>query len=886
MAEETDKELLELANKLDAREAKRQVKKAQTKTNKSFFTNLNYGLATLMGLPVDLPTAGLKLVGALPTDYDPVGGAVRYRDLMRKGGMALPEEGSSPEGWRARLGRLTGESLVPAGALFARGGQLANKTTTALTPFQTSLVQSFNKPGRTATGEAFAIAGATAGGEIAEKYFPDSQAAGVLGELAGSLTPAAAVGVVNALPSVKFGQAAIEGGKKLKEDFTPAGSRRRAERRAQQLAMDPEQAVEELSSESILKLDPLTQSGDVGMMSLLKAIEKQGQKQGDKFANEISDITQESMMIARKELLGKGDPTAVTNYFDNLLSHAGARSAQAISRLEPDASDVQISRRVRDEVERAYSQANNVENAMYSKLPNDASGNPNNIVETFRNILDGRSASADPDDIPAFVYQLIGDYKKPSKPSGTTPNLTTRNLEPEFKPGVSIKNPDLANLKDLRSRLSKAQQGERVKPNPNRNKIRILGELKEEVLNTLEDISPEYKDAVDYSRELNKKFTQGKIGEMLSLERRGADRVTPEGTLDFLVGGNPDEVRLGMDQLKEASPEAVQEVERGIKSMFGSVAKTDSGAFNTNAARMFLKNNKAVFESFPKLKSQIESAIKAQRLTDELSGAQIGNAVSKYAKHKSVASVFLDEDVNTAVTKLLNTTSGSGQSAKMKSMLDFVKRDESGEALDGLKSAFGQMLINGASNTKGEMLSGTKMIANLDDLMPAATKLYSGEELSRVRRIAEELRKIEKRESAKVPEGGIISDKPAKIIDIISRVGSAQVGRVVAGATGGGTVQTPGIFSGAAAEQLGRLTNDGAAQLLTRGMKDKDTLNDLLGKATPENIKAFTEKYSDIIPATSVSGVQATESLINKDNETKSAEEAAEPSLKEILNAL
>lgn len=875
---------------LAAEKSKRLAADAQQATNKHFMTNVNYGLATLMGLPTDIPTALLKTVGVLPTDFDPVGSAASIRRGMGVLGMNLPEEESPPDGIAARAGRITGESALPFGGLMLAGGKYANKVQAALTPFQQMLATSFKNPTRTTAGEAVAVIGAAIGGEVAESYFPDHQNAGVMGELFGAMSPAVAtqltLSTAKLFPSVQLFEKGADGVKTLIKGMSPTGSRQRAEKRAAQLAMNPEQALAELTTESILKLDPLTQSGDVGLMSLLKAVEKQGMRDGDKFATEIVNITEESMRIARQQLLGSGDSTAVTNYFQELFTHAGAKSARAIAKLDADASDIAIARKIRAEVENSYTQASNVEDALYGKLPNNASGDPSPIVNKFQSILDSRSASADPADIPDFVYELVGKWVTPSKPTGTSATLITESLEPRFVLGTSMKNPDLANLKDLRSRLGKAVQGERVKPNPNRNKIRILSDLREGVFDTLSEISPEYADAVKYSRELNSKFTQGRIGELLSLERRGAQKVSNEGTLDFLVSGNADEVRMGMQQLEAASPNAVQEVEMGIKAMFGTVARTDSGAFNTATAGRFLQNNAALFESFPTLKSQIETAIRTQRFTDELAGASLGESVSRYTRHKSVASVFLNEDVNTAMTKLLNTTSGAGQASKMNTMVQFARRDKTGEAVEGLKNAFGQMLINGASNSKTQYLSGTRLLANLDDLMPAASKLYSKEEVANIRRIGIELKRIEMREAARIPEGGIIADQPAKIISILSRVGAAQVGRQVAGATGGGTVQTPGIAVSEAKAQLGRLTNDGAAQLLTMAMKDKKVLEDLLGKATPDNIEKFVAKYSNIIPATSVAGVQGVEGLINDDNTGMSIGEAERPSIEDLLNAL
>lgn len=844
----------ELLQKIQAKRAKLSEEKTKTAVeeaaydaNEGGISNLNYGLANLFGMPMDLATAGLKIVGAVPTDYSPIGGSESIRNTMRSSGMVLPEEDTQPKSFIGNVGRITGESAVPAAGMFSLGGKLATRNVNTLSNFQRALVGSFNKPVKTVGAEGAAIFGAAGGAMVAEEYFPDNLVARTVAEMAGSMSPALATTVLQKMTDVGLIT------RNIKNMFSKTGTQVRAERRIGSEVRSQQEAIEQLADETILGLDPATQSGDVGLMGILKA----AMNDDPKLFKAIEDATGESMELARNSLMRNNNPDAAVDYLKTLQYRAGVRSQQAINKLSPNASPEEIARVLRNNIEESLANARNVENTLWNKLPMEGTVDPSPITTKFRETLGSRSIASDPDEIPSYLSALIGRY----------------NDKGVFVPGAAIKEPSFKVMKDLRSRMSRTIREESAKDAPNYNKIRIVRELQEEMYKSLSAASPEYEDAVKYSRELNRQFTEGRVGQMLGNERSGGIAVTPEGTLEFITNASSDNVRKGIRQLKEINPQAVKQVEEGIKSMFGTIAfRGDTGAFDTNRALLFMKNKKSLLEEFPTLRKQMEEAVSSQRITDTMNGAKIGNAISPFVKNKSVASLYLDGDVDKAMHRLLTAKNSEGQGRIMENMVRVLQGDESGEALEGLKSAFGQYMIKHAEPTEGvNTLSGTKFKRTLRDYRVAAEKLFSKEELKRLDTLGDELMKIENRNKASAAKGGVINDSPNKILGILARVGGAQLGGKMGASSAGGSLQSASIASSQARELLSKLTNDGAEQLLVRAVQDEGLLRQLLSEATPDNIRKLTKVYGRYIPASAVAGTQGI--LIGEDGKEKTVED-------------
>ena len=75
---------------------------------------------------------------------------------------------------------------------------------------------------------------------------------------------------------------------------------------------------------------------------------------------------------------------------------------------------------------------------------------------------------------------------------------------------------------------------------------------------------------------------------------------------------------------------------------------------------------------------------------------------------------------------------------------------------------------------------------------------------------------------------GIIGDQPNELFTLLGRVSGAQIGRIAARFTGGGTVQTPGILAAQARKLMLAGVRDPASKLLAKAIDDEKMLNALL----------------------------------------------------------
>jgi len=146
-------------------------------------SGLNEGIATAMGAPVDIATAGINLAvtginrvagTSIPQIEKPIGGSERIRD-----GMFAPTIG--PESSDPAL-RATRRVMQEVGAWSVPGGGVVSRAA---------------RPLKTAAHELTAAIGSGTGAAIAEQVAPGNAGAELAGQVLGSLTPAGAARTVS-----------------------------------------------------------------------------------------------------------------------------------------------------------------------------------------------------------------------------------------------------------------------------------------------------------------------------------------------------------------------------------------------------------------------------------------------------------------------------------------------------------------------------------------------------------------------------------------------------------------------------------------------------------------------------------------------------------------
>lgn len=778
---------------------------------------LNYGIANLLGSPVDLTNALLGVIGL--DSPKPIGGAESIRDFFRSF-TTIPEEGQKPQDISSRAARITGETLIPFGAMYRHGAKLSVKGIDSLNDFQKAMVASYNKPIQAALSETTAISGGAIAGQTVMEAYPDSEVAETLAELAG--------GVTTPVLATKTLQAAdITSGSKFVRSVLGKGqAEQRATRRISAVVGSPEGAMREVGEEGLLDLPPMVRSGDAGLYSLQQA----AMDADPQLAQRVMKKAESSAIKARNLVLKTGDPNATVDYLDNLRLVAAADAQAKITKMGTDVSPVAASRTLRTSIESAKTKARGVEAKKWADASYDGEVDMESVFSTFEGILTKRTRTDDPEDVAEFLHKWLGGFNKKG----------------EFKRGGLKKNPTASELKSLRSRMGAATTAELAKDAPNRKKIAIFTELREEIFEVLEELNPEYADAVDFSRKFNERFTRGRVGKMLGYERAGGESVSPEGSMDYLMSGNTDKIRTGIRQVVAGTPDAEPAMRNYIKAQFNTIAvDRKTGALYSERASRYLSNNSHILDEFPDLKKAIEDSIASQRVTDELYGGNIGDAVSPMIKNKSVVALYLDGTPDTAMQRLVTSKTSEGQGKTMRNMVNLVREDNTGEALAGLKTAFGQYLLNHAETTKG--LLGSRFSKLLRDLSPAAKELYSKKELSRLRKIGKELEKLERMKVARAQKGGVISDAPNKVIQILGGTLAARLGARAGAGTSGASLRTASIFTKEYNKYLGRLTTDGAQELLIKAVEDEDVFNLLMKTASEAELPKINDTLGRVL---------------------------------------
>ena len=765
-------------------------------------SELNYGFSDILGTPVDLLSTAASAFGYEGT---PVLGSKFIREALRSGGANLPEEGAMPKNFGGRFWRTTGQSILPV----AKFGQIAKEA-----PKQANKVkQMFSQAKEELIAKEREIAAvflSAVGGEAA-----DEMGFGVFGQTVGELAGALVPSVTNIVAAVSPTTNAIKGAVTV---FGKKAAPKRAAKRLANQSSDVSTAKSTLAEESVLSLPPATQSDDLGLMALQEA----AMTDDPKLLKRISDDFNNSIETAKRLILQDGSPQETINFLTGVKQKAVFKAQKKIEALGVDVDPVTASIALRGVVDDAYEGARNLETQIWGQLDEGVYVPQEPVVDTFKDILSERNVLASPKDIPSFLYEDIG-----------------RQTEKGFIAGKMKKDTSLETLKTLRSKIQQERQVERALDVPNNTKLKLLARINDTVLDTLAEVSPEYAEAVNYSRELNKSFTSGRVGRLLGFEKTGGQTVTPDGTFAYVTSGAADKARQGIRQVLSSSPEAKPIMAENIKGLFNQSVMID-GALDVDKAKRFMSKQAIVLEEFPELKKGINDSIAQQTIVDEMMGRNMNSPVSTRIKNQSVMSLYLDNDADKAMHTLLNAPRQGADGKIMREMVKQVQADKTGTATAGLKTAFGEYVIDYAT-TGNQGLSGNKMLTMLKKHEASARELLTPGELKRFKRIGVELQRINKAQAAKSAKGGVIDDNASMMLSVVVRIIGAKAGANLA--QGGAGLQAAAIGSKTAMDKIKSLVNDDARSLLIEAIEDPKKMTVLLNridtKTAPEVIKSI-----------------------------------------------
>lgn len=754
--------------------------------------------------------AGMQDINRLV--YSPILSVIPGTEKFREEQLA----GGAPQ---TTLGGQIGEEAIEALSLGGVGGALAT-TVKAAAPVATGLgsaVRNFlNTVGVSVTKAPKAFLGAEAltggtagaGGFIAEQKYPESEGARVVGEILGGFTPAGVTGITKTAVDISLvGKVLKMVRTKFDSVFSTEGAMSRAQRRIQRAGED---IPTTLDGEFIPGLTVAGKARSEGLANLTAAVNKQ-LDDADKFLEKSNVTTNENIAKAIKSFGDDPDKSAkffeeaqknLSRQLDERLQIAAARAETKIARLAPDADIEQVNRIAAQEIDKAFTASRAQEASLYKNIPVNAvvpTGNAKSAFLSFKSEL----SQAEVDDLPDVAKRLLGE-----KGLG---NLTT-----------------IKEMRGLQSKLREVARNSRAGDTPNFSKARIADGIANAITDDIanaqggEAVSGAVKIAVDFSREQAKKFKQGTVGSLLGYTKQGAARV-PEGLfLDKSLGLPKGKSREAFDDIMKAtdSPEVKGAVDDYIKNRF--IRSTEvNGEFSPRRAEIFINNNEEILKRLPEVRQELIAAKDAASLTDFRLRQK--NRVDLINPKNSRTTLFIQKGPQEAFQQVLSSRSPKIETKKLVNM---ANKDTTGEALQGLKAAFSDVIYQ--KSRTGEFISGSKLSETLNDPKTIAVmeQLFTPAEKGRWKTIQRTAKALDIQRLAK-SSGEILDDKPSAIMMKIAGFMGAAYGAGVSKRMGVGTIQIPGQMADSFREAL-KKGIDPAQRLIIEAVQDEQLFKDVL----------------------------------------------------------
>lgn len=706
-------------------------------------------------------------------------------------------------------------ALVPlTGALRAAqggAGLIAGAGQTLAGPF-------INAPKTAIAAEMAAGAGASALGDVSDDMTGGNQLArGVAevvgGGLAGLGTATAGAGasaVSQFTPVVMAGRAV----RAAVAPFTQRGARVIAEDAVRRMAADPDRAADRLLlDENVGNLTPAQQTGEPGLMALERGFAERDPRLAERLTQGAGQSRQALDNAAREGAQGRTvrDTRQFfqerlqrhTQFLDGLVKRAERRADQALQEVEPNARPMSLSEQVRGEIDKALEIAGRREREIWSRVPRGETIGTDQARAALQEAL-RETTDVSADSIPGKALRFLGTE------------------EGSFGDAVTMDR-----LHRLYSEMRRASREAMAQNVPDEFRARQATNIADAIL---EDIAAKeatgsnaarmLADARAYSQKMNEIFGRDTVARLTAVQRSGGDRI-PEGlTLDASVGAMGDRGALAVDDIRRAAGDSVNSALTDFMRNQFADAVVRGDKIDLPRAETFVRNNRDLIGRFPDgFQPAMERAISTARLASRRAG-QLEDTIKVLGDRNAPGQVgFVNAKAGQEVAKAIFDADNPAAAAR--ALARAAQRDQTGDAYLGLKGGVIDEVIRRA--TSGQTFRGDALARQLDDpqVMRVLRAVLPPEEMSRLRTVANQMRKIDQWEGV-APEA--IENAPNAMVSTFLQLQAAKAGR----AMGTGTIQAPGIFVSRVRNLLNRAMVDHADALLHEAMRDPKMLAALL----------------------------------------------------------
>jgi hypothetical protein len=382
---------------------------------------------------------------------------------------------------------------------------------------------------------------------------------------------------------------------------------------------------------------------------------------------------------------------------------------------------------------------------------------------------------------------------------------------------------------------------------------RRMNEIADSMLEDLMTVTDETATlARDFSRNLNERFNTKLI--------KGIREVEPEVALEKGLSKVSDTQRaLNMQAMKRATEsseakDALAKLQKEFTQAGAArVINPLTGKVNPSELAKFIKNNPQTLREVGLL-NDVNNMDEKVRLAGILR-----NTFEKGAAHidkKSLVSKIIDKDgnkggLNAVIDRAFNS---KFQGEAFRDLTNMVKRAKSPEAMEGLRHAVFESLLQKSQITGGNLeglISGKKLEQLLNSKVGDKTlrqnllnsKLVTPEQLTQVSQVARKARIFEEAATDPAKLNQVLSASDG-LVDILARIGGSAIGSMTA------LAKNSGLVMSAAGSRIARKNVVNAPQLkiqgvLTKAMEDPKFMAMLLemGPKAPKQVNTRINAY-------------------------------------------
>ena len=806
-------------------------------------------MADVLGAPVDAINQLPKLLNLLPGEQgfgpiteNPVGGSQSIRNAMTNlFDLGYQDIQDLPKDQRpfAQGGEVFGQTVGTILPVFGAARNVSALDATVKAAPKSNIVSqtvddivktTAANPGTTAGIETGLALAPSVGAGLAEQARPGDPTTRMYGELTGAFSP---VVLSTVLPTLTANLTRALG------TLTPSGRQREA---AKLVQTDQLNRGANLADEA-KKLREAKGSGTAGQVTGNQgflAIENELVKSGGQISEDIAKQTQLAISEfnnAYRAAITSGDPELVrlaaqarqdylVQSLDERVKTAAKRAQDLQATNMPNVDRAQINKQARDIVESALVTARKTENQLWSGVKRDLVVQADNTLEAYNKV---KASLASGEELPAPLKAVIKDIKKDQKKKNLGKGETTTG-----------------NL--LRTRSRYLELAREARAQKRFNDARMYREVSDGILKDLEPVEGDIaKTARAFSRELNKKFTEGFVGKTLGFDRDGGITVDPTRTLDVARTGQDQQTLLNLQALRNAagdqSGDMMQLQQRFLQS-FASDATNYDGSVNPQKLDNFIRSNAQTIQDLG-LTDTFRSTEQAARLAERVADQALQG--TKFARTKSTAAKVLGtNNVNEFINRVLRSGDVAGG---IKDVSRLAKKSGDPSVLDGLRYGVYETLLDNATTSSG-MISGTR----LDQLLNAKTGnqtvrqslmvngLFNSQQMKNLDRLVAKTKEFESA-LANTDQFENLLGKEDIFFDLLLRIGGANLGGSSAlGQAAGAPLVLAGAGVRTAKNAFEKMPKIRVKTILAEAIKDPKLMADLLERPTTAKLKAARNK--------------------------------------------